>query len=195
MSLSPQFPVRGMYYWTIGKAHGYQDSYTTIQDTGKVDRMIEDLALWGCNRLLLWVDADNLSETTTGVRLSDPAGKGYERAMKYLNRVKHYGETAMSVGMSRDLLIIANFSHKGNDCPSDPEGLARMAERQKWLLDFFPNATVLMCWARDPGGCKCEKCAPYYANGFLRAAEQMARLYHEHVPEGKLILSTWVMPQ
>jgi hypothetical protein len=47
-------------------------------------------------------------------------------------------------------------------------------------------------WPYDQGGCACEACAPWGANGFLVASEAVARMARERFPGVKVILSTWL---
>ena len=66
-----------------------------------------------------------------------------------------------------------------------------MGKYQAGVLDAFGHVDVVWAWPYDQGGCACERCAPWGCNGFLRASEQLSRLFHERSPKGKFLLSTW----
>jgi hypothetical protein len=53
----------------------------------EVDRVIEELALWGGNMLQVWFDMHHFKS------LQDPA------AQKHVERLKHFAETAHGVGI------------------------------------------------------------------------------------------------
>jgi hypothetical protein len=79
-------------------------------------------------------------------------------------------------------------------CPSKPEALALLGQWQAELLDAFrpsPGVDLIWCWPYDSGGCSCEQCKPWGGRGFLRASEQLARLYRERFPQGQVWLSAW----
>lgn len=188
---APKMPVRGMYFAT------HFHNFYHVAPLAEVDRVIEELALWGGNVLNVWFDMHHFN----GLR--DPA------AQKHLARLKHFAETAHGVGMQFGMGFLGNEGY-GNSpkhlratrsrgiaaygvevCPATPEGLALIGKWQAELLDAFPRIDVLWSWPYDQGGCACESCHPWGGNGFLRCSEQMAKLYHERFPNGRLWMSTW----
>lgn len=189
---NPRLPVRGMYFAT----HFY--NFYHVAPLEEVDRVIEELALWGGNHLVVWFDMHHFES------FQDPA------AQAHLARLQHFADTAHGVGMKFGLGFLANEAYAssppelradGNTgtahyqvelCPSKPEGLALTGRWQAEVLDAFPQVDFIWSWPYDQGGCACEQCAPWGANGFLRASEQLARLYRERFPEGQFWLSTWL---
>ena len=80
-----------------------------------------------------------------------------------------------------------------NLCPNKPGCLEYL--RGIWIkcLEQYEDIGLdyVMVWPYDEGGCSCEQCAPWGANGF----EKLARLVHKDAkrmyPNVKLIYSTW----
>ncbi len=185
----PRMPVRGMYFAT------HFGNFYHVAPIEEVDRIIEELALWGANSLCVWFDMHHFKS------LEDPA------AQKHLARLKHFAETAHGVGMQFGLTFIANEGYASSPkelrehgcsgaygvelCPSKPEGLALIGKWQTQVIEAFPQVDFIWMWPYDQGGCWCAQCQPWGANGFLRASEQLARLYHERFPRGQAWLSTW----
>lgn len=188
---TPELPVRGMYFCT----HFY--NFYHVAPVEQVDRLIEDLALWGCNELVLWFDMHHFKS------LQDSA------AQEHLARLKHFAATARGVGMKVGLTFLANEAYNDSPvelravrpvignygvelCPSKPQGLELIGKWQAEVLDAFGQVDTVWSWPYDQGGCGCEKCRPWASNGFLRASEQLARLFHQRNPHGKVWLSTWM---
>ena len=187
---TPQMPVRGMYF----AAHNA--NYYCEAPLDEVDRYIEDLALWGCNSLAVWFDLYLFNG------FDDPA------ARTTLARFRHFETTAHSLGMEFGMGIVANLGFGTSDaskqytseftleqsyiCPSKPGGMQRMCRLYAGVLDGFTRVDFLWAWPWDSGGCFCPDCRPWGGNGFLRASEQMARLYKSRFPKGTLWLSTWL---
>ncbi|MBI2302479.1 MAG: discoidin domain-containing protein [Armatimonadetes bacterium] len=187
---SPRLPVRGIYFAT----HFF--NFYHVAPLEEVDRVVEEFALWGGNSLSVWFDMHHFTS------LQDPA------AQAHLARLKHFADTAHGVGMQFGLTFIANEAYAGSPaalrpkpapgsygvelCPSIPEGLAQIGRWQVEELDAFPQVDFIWTWPYDQGGCACEQCRPWGANGFLKASEQLARLFHERAPQGTVWLSTWL---
>jgi hypothetical protein len=192
MSDSPRLPVRGIYFAT------HFNNFYHVAPLEEVDRIIEDFALWGGNSLTVWFDMHHFKG------FDDPA------AQAQLARLKHMGETARGLGMQFGLAFLANEAYNTSPenlrakwipgwshyhvelCPSKPEGLALIGKWQAEQLSAFPAVDFIWTWPYDQGGCACDECMPWGGNGFLRASEPLARLYHERFPEGKIWLSTWL---
>lgn len=189
----PQMRVRGMYFAT------HFHNFYHVAPLEEVDRIIEELALWGENQLLVWFDMHHFHG------IQDPA------AQQHLARLRHFAETAHGIGMKFGLAFLANEgyadspkplrsdgrtgrAHYGVElCPSKPEGLALIGRWQAEVLDSFPSVDFAWTWPYDQGGCACDQCKPWGANGYLRASEQLARLFHRRFPQGELWLSTWLL--
>ena len=197
----PAKPVRGIYF--ASHLHNFHHDAPVEE----VARYVEDLALWGCNTLIVWFDMHHF----TG--LDDPA------AQAMIARLRALLKAANSVGMSGGLVVLANEAYRnspealradwtaGHDgytiepgghyhvelCPNKPGARELML---RWLderLAAFADIDVdyLWIWPYDQGGCTCRQCSPWGANGFLTLAEPIARAYRRRFPRGKVVLSTW----
>jgi len=192
LTSTPRLPVRGIYLAT------HFHNFYHVAPLEEVDAVIEDYALWGGNSLTVWFDMHHFAG------LTDPA------AQTQLARLRHFAETAHGIGMHFGLAFLANEAYNTSPeplrakwlpgwphyhvevCPSIPEGLALIGTWQAELLDAFPAVDFVWTWPYDQGGCACDACKPWGANGFLRASEQLARLYRERFPRGQVWLSTWL---
>lgn len=192
---APALPVRGIYFAT----HFF--NFYHVAPLEEIDRVIEEFALWGGNQLTVWFDMHHFSS------FQDPA------AQQHFARLKHMGDTAHAIGMQFGLAFLANEAYDSSPvelradprtgtahyerelCPSKPGAMQLIGRWQAELLDAFPQVDYLWMWPYDQGGCACPDCAPWGANGFLKASEQLARLYHERFPDGKRWLSTWLIDQ
>ncbi len=197
----PIKPVRAMYF-----ASHFHNFYHDAP-IAEVERYVEELALWGCNSLSVWFDMHHFSG------IDDP------RAQTMIKRLHAILEAANRVGMGAALTTLANEAFAaspkelradwtaGHDgyrtapgghyhveiCPSKPGGLAKIIEYRREAFEAFKDLQMeyVWIWPYDQGGCTCSECAPWGANGFLRAAEAEARLIHEYWPTAKTVLSTW----
>ncbi len=189
---NPNMPVRGMYFAT------HFGNFYEAAPLEDVDRIIEDLALWGTNSLMVWFDQHQFRD------FNDPAAK------KMIARLKHMGNTAHSLGMKFGLTALANEGYGGSPaelripvlnpgsygveiCPSIPEGLDLIVKNLEQVALAFPKVDTVWIWPYDQGGCWCEKCLPWGGNGFLKAAQQLAPMYKKHFPNVEIWLSTWKM--
>ena len=187
----PVMPVRGIYFAT----HFFNFYHAAPLE--EVDPVIEECALWGLNQLAVWFDMHHF----TGIDTPE--------ARKHLERLKHFQKTAHDVGMQFGVVFLGNEGYSNTPkellaryrprwshyhvevCPATPEGMALIARNQSGVLDAFRQVDFTWTWPYDQGGCDCDKCRPWGANGFLKVSEQLARLFHERDPKGKLWLSTW----
>ena len=192
---APALPVRGIYFAT------HFHNFYHVAPLAEIDDIIEEHALWGGNHLIVWFDMHHFQS------FDDPA------AQEHLRRLQHFAETAQAVGMKFGLGFIANEAYDSSPeelranpntgtahyqrelCPSKPRALELIGQWQAEVLDAFPRLDFIWSWPYDQGGCACEDCAPWGANGFLKASEQLSGLYRSRHPEGTFWLSTWLLDQ
>lgn len=190
----PQKPIRGIYFAT--HFHNfYHDG-----PVEEIRRYVEELALWGCNNLMVWYDMHHFNG------FSDP------EAVAFRARLHAVLAAARGVGMDVSLIVIGNEAY-GNSpaplratpgagrggyypcavCPSKAEGkeyiLKIVGEEFDWVADVQPWAVCI--WPFDQGGCGCSDCQPWATNGFLKCAKPIARMAREKLPGVKVILSNW----
>lgn len=194
----PAKTVRGLYAAT------HFLNWYHVAPTDEIARYLEEMALWGINHLCVVFPIINLNGW------DDP------QTDVFFQRMKTWRLLCREVGMRFGLFCCPNqdfkqprlefravpnrdeFRRKGNHgnnvCPSQPgamdyllgiheELFARLRETPP---DFFGF------WPYDEGGCGCDRCFPWGANGFLRLCRPLANRLREMFPGIVLILSTWV---
>ncbi len=192
LASSPAMPVRGMYFAS------HFGNFYEVAPYEDVDRLIEDLALWGCNNLFVWFDQHQYTD------FHDPA------AVKHFQRLKHFGQTAHRFGMKFGLTCLANEGYGASPpelrvapgtfgaygveiCPSKPGGLELIVKNLEEIALAFGEVDGFWLWPYDQGGCWCDECQPWGGNGFLRCCDALGEMYHRHFPEAEIWLSTWKM--
>ena len=197
----PEKPVRGIYF-----ASHFHNFYHDAP-IEKVERYVEELALWGYNVISVWFDLHHY------YGINDP------EAQAMLERLRMILRSGQRIGLGASLTTVANEGYAdspeemradwtaGHDgyhhpprghyhreiCPNKagaPEMAMRWVEER---LEAFADIEFeyIWIWPYDQGGCTCTACAPWGATGFLKMAETQARFYRERCPNTKIILSTW----
>jgi hypothetical protein len=190
----PRRKVRGIYFAT----HFHNFYHDAPID--KVKEYLEELSLWGCNSLIVWFDMHHYQ------------GVGDPDAKAMLERLRILLKTAKVAGFDIGLGILANESfadspvefradlrHKRAKygvelCPSIPGGKDLILKNLREEFSMFSDLEIdfIWIWPYDQGGCCCEKCRPWGANGFLRIAEEDAAIARAFWPDVKIYLSTWL---
>lgn len=192
--------LRGIYFAT----HFYNYYHEAPLD--KIYAIIADMALRGCNSLLVWFDMHHYS----GIH-SEKAEKMTER----LKRILHYAE---SVGIEPSLLMLANEGFDGTPetvraenriqngytslmagfynteiCPSKQGGTEEILRQRREVLEAFSDIRLkyFCIWPYDQGGCNCAECAPWGINGYLKLLSGLKNVIKSVFPDAELILSTW----
>ena len=195
------YPVRGVYFATH-----FGNWYEKASDRELAD-YIAELKHWGCNSITTWFD------------MHDYAGMDDPRVAVRLNRIRRIFEICNANGIRKNLLVLANEAFKTSPeslradwkgrkngyrgaivghyhvevCPSKPGGMDYILKARKAVLDAFADVkpdSVMIC-PYDQGGCTCDGCAPWGANGFLRVSKELSALARKTFPDVRVILSTW----
>jgi hypothetical protein len=187
----PKMPVRGIYFAT------HFSNYYHVAPIEEIQRYVEDLALWGYNNVAVWYDIHHFRE------FDDPD------AVKFRQRLHQILQTARNIGMGVGLTTIANEGYSNSPkelrctpvecsygceiCPSKPGGIPYVLNNFTRYFDEFRDLQpeYVWVWPYDAGGCGCERCRPWGANGFLKAGEPLARLARQKFPGAKIVLATW----
>jgi hypothetical protein len=197
----PKRPVRGIYF-----ASHFHNFYHDAP-VEKVQRYVEDLALWGCNALSVWFDMHHYNG------IDDPA------AQAMIRRLREILKAANGVGIGAALTALSNEAYAnspealradwtaGHDgyfaepcghyhveiCPSKPGGLAQILKDREAMLAAFADLNIeyVWNWPYDQGGCTCRDCTPWGSNGFLKIAGPYGALVKRLMPNAKIVLSTW----
>lgn len=192
--------VRGMYFAT----HFFNFYHSAPLE--EIYEVIEDLALQGCNNLLVWFDMHHFAS------MQDPEAIQLGQRLK---KILSYGKR---IGMGSAMTMLSNesfadspvhlraqweprgdYRYKLNGhfhieiCPSTEEGMAEILRQRKEMLEYFQDLEMdyLVYWPYDQGGCTCEKCEPWGTNGFLKILPHFQALAKDYFPNAEVIVSTW----
>jgi len=197
----PEKPLRAIYFAT------HYFNFYHVAPVEKIQRYVEDLALWGYNGVVVWFDMHHFDG------IQDPAAQAMVQRLNAILR------TAKNVGIDASLVVLGNEAYAnspvalradwtaGHDgyfaepgghyhvelCPNKPGAKALMLKWRQEMFAAFKDVGVdyVMIWPYDQGGCTCSKCKPWGANGFLTMAEPIAELARRDFPGCKIILSGW----
>ncbi len=192
----PQGSLRGMYF-----ASHFHNWYQTASEEELV-RYIEDLALWGINTLMAVYPMMQL----TG--WDDPESEaGLNQARKLLRAAKSIGlATTTNSGNVlfsspppelRAAPVPDPLERHGNlgptVCPSIPAGRELILKTAAELLERFKDIGIdyVGLGPYDEGGCGCERCHPWGANGFIRMSRDIVDVARAILPNVKIVVSTW----
>lgn len=195
----PEKEVRGIYFAT------HFHNFYHEAPLEKIKEYIEELALWGYNTVIVWFDMHHFN------------GINDTEAKKMIVRLREILITAKNIGLRVGLGTLANESYANSPkelradqtfpgtkhlrggfgvelCPSKPGAKELML---KWFEEEFESFSdigidYVWAWPYDQGGCCCEKCSPWGANGFLIMAKEISNLARKYFPNSKFILSTWL---
>ncbi|MEN6314809.1 MAG: hypothetical protein ABFD25_11225 [Clostridiaceae bacterium] len=194
----PQGKVRGMYF----ASHFF--NWYHVATESELSCYMEDLALWGVNSIMLVFPIINLFSW-------DDA-----ETENSFNQMKKIYRSAKVLGLKTGLIVVPNqdfrkaredikavpnidpSGRKGNNgnniCPNAPGAkeyiIKNMEEVFSHMKDVAPD--YLCLWPYDEGGCGCDRCYPWGANGYLSISEAIAAIAHKFFPNIRVILSTWV---
>ena len=202
IDFTPKNALRGMYFAT--HFHNFYHN----APLSEVYEVIEDLALRGCNSLLVWFDMHHFSS------MEDPT------AQCFVTRLRAILKYANAIGMGGSLTMLSNeaFSaspehlratwHPQNGyhaplvghfhieiCPSKEGGIAEILRARREMLAYFSDLKIdyVIYWPYDQGGCTCKDCAPWGANGYLKLLPHFKKLIKEMLPDSRIIVSTWFL--
>lgn len=191
---SPEKSFRCIYFAT--HFHNfYHDAPLNV-----VVEYLEDLALWGYNTLMVWYDMHHYKS------VDDPdARKMQQRLKNILGAAKAIGLDVCLGGLGNEayadspeeLRADYNTGRATYDvelCPNKPGATELMLRWFDEELDVFAEIEpdYFAFGPYDQGGCACEKCKPWGANGFLKIAEEKAILAKKRFVQSKVILMTWL---
>ena len=200
LDFTPKKKLRGMYFAT------HFDNFYHSAPIEKVCEVVEDLALRGCNSLLVWFDMHHFNS------MDD------EGAQSLVGRLRAILGYANKIGIGGSLTMISNEGfasspvelraewavqngyHATPDshyhveiCPSKEGGIDEILRERREVLSFFADLKIdyIVYWPYDQGGCTCKDCAPWGSNGFLRLLPHFKALVAELMPRTEIILSAW----
>lgn len=194
---APACTLRGMYF-----ACHFHNWYH-VAAAEEIARYVEDLALWGVNTIAAGFPRIHLAGW------DDPAApRALGQLRSILQAARDLGLMTCLTGGSNNLFKsppselravplpdpLGRHGNLGaNICPSVPGGRQLILDTDRVLFARLSDIGLdaLCLWPYDEGGCACERCRPWGANGFLRISRDVADLARERFPGLKVILSTW----
>lgn len=199
---TPQMPNRGMYLW----ARKYY-----FNEPEKVDRYIEEFALWGGNALCFWFELGMFNSFDDSAP-QDPKA-GYANQMnsippqEWLKMYRRFYETARRMGMKTGLLMVANDAYRTSPpewrvksiigtpdcylCPSKPGAVEKMLAWQEQVFQALAPIDIFNIFPADPGGCSCADCQPWPTGGFWKIAKPLGDRIHKISPRTEIWIDTW----
>lgn len=162
----------------------------------EIEEYIEDLALQGYNNFQLTVGS--------AAKIA-----GSPETINDFNRRKRLWKYAIELGMKINIgvsnhgyadspkeirAVPTGHSFFGTEiCPNHPEGMEYLLKKNREYFESIKDLDVatVKFWPYDQGGCGCEKCFPYGANGMFTLAEKTVPLIREYWPDAKIMWATW----
>ena len=203
---TPQMPNRGMYLW----ARKYY-----FNEPDKVDRYIEEFALWGGNELCFWFEMgmfENFQDTTGEKSELNSGYASYYQldkssAKDWVAKYRRFFETARRMGMKTGLFMGANDAYMSSPkemriapiigcpdwylCPSKPGSVEKMLAWQEQVFKALEPIDLYNIFPADPGGCSCKDCQPWPTRGFWKIAKQLGERIHAISPKTEIWVDTW----
>ncbi|MBR4767751.1 MAG: hypothetical protein IK088_02125 [Lachnospiraceae bacterium] len=199
-TFTPDKPFRAIYYAT----HNYNFYHAAPAE--EVARYLEDSALWGQNALVVWYDMNHFTAVDT------------PESQAFIAFIKRLFASAKRVGMKIAFTSNANEAFFNSEpelradwmpqngyfrklnahyhkeyCPSKPGGMEAILRDREAVLKAFSDVDLdyFITWPYDQGGCTCEKCRIWGANGYLKIARAIRPLLNKYFPKAKMCLSAW----
>ncbi len=163
---------------------------------------VEQMLLWGYNTIVCIIPIINLNDFEEPLaRTSIGKIKGLFRLCRQLGM-----KTGVILGSNQgfksapheyDAELSYNAMHRGkygrNLCVSNPDAYAYMQRLWRASLEQFAEEGLdyILMWPYDEGGCGCEKCRPWGANGYCEACKGIYQVGRSVFPNAKYIVSTW----
>ena len=194
----PTSPFRGMQLDTH-----WCNFYHTAPEH-ELREYVEDLALWGINYMEVVFPFIDFHDW------DDP------EVTRITGQIKTIHDAARALGIKVGMEVVPNqdFVQQNVDvqaelCPGRPGGTAghNICPNKPGALEYILTHTYgrvfqhlknndvtldfLCFWPYDEGGCACEKCAPWGANGYPKASKAVYEAIKAEVPGAEVILSTW----
>ena len=196
-TVSPACAFRAIYF-AVHFYNWYQNA-----PSGELEEYLEELMLWGYNTIVVIVPVVNSSSLKDPV-FTDNAAKANKLLL-----------LAKKLGMKKGLIVGPNqgFNTLPEELAADPsyDPLEKRGQSGKNVCLHKPGAAdymkkiyrgsfeavkeagldYIITWPYDEGGCGCEKCRPWGANGYLYGASMIRECALEFFPKAKYIVSTW----
>jgi len=198
--VTPDCDFRATYY----SIHFYNWYYTA--PTEELKKYTEELMLWGYNTIICIIPLVNFNSC------DEPA------FFEAVEKIRSIFFVAKEMKMKVGIIINPNQGLRTtpsefeadpscydnrctlagkNICPSIPGAMEYMRYLWVMMLKQFTDIGLdyVLSWPYDEGGCGCENCRPWGANGFAELSREMSKEAKRFYPNAKFIYSTWFFDQ
>ena len=168
----------------------------------ELERYLEDLLLWGYNTIICILPIVNIDSfedelfkaSKANVRRVFTIAKKFGMKSGIIidnNQGMRTAPHELDAEISFDLTFRGNAGR--NLCISKPETVEYMRNIWTTSLEAFLDIGLdyVITWPYDEGGCGCEKCRPWGANGYGNSVLMVGAEVKKYYPNAKLIVSTW----
>ncbi len=174
-------------------------NYYHVAPFEEIAEYLEDLALWGYNSLIMWIDKHHFQGA------EDP------KLALFVERARKIYKAGAAVGLKPIICGLANEGYANTPeplkatypgrsfyycevCPSTQAGRDLIQKNLRDTLEWFKDLPIagLFQGCYDQGGCACPECFPWGCNGMFKTTKRSAELFRQYFPEGKLIYFTWL---
>ena len=202
---TPAVYARGIYFAT------HFNNFYEAAPIEKVERYIEEMALWGFDMLAFWFDTNWFPHGFW----NDP----HSRGSNMINRIRRITAKGRSLGMKilsgsvanegfanlppPELRVDPSARHgaiylDSQICPSKPGGLKLILEVRRKVMELIGPVDMYVYGGYDPGGCGCAQCAHApgrWGKKFLEIGPAIAGVVREFNPNVKFLVATWLFDE
>lgn len=193
----PDCTFRAMYY----SVHFYNWYYTCSIE--ELKEYTEDMLLWGYNAIVCIIPLLNFNSC------DEPA------FFKAVEKVRSIFAMCKEIGMKTGIIINPNQGLKTTpkefivtescyDTRPGGDGGINLCQEVTGAMEYLKYLWVMMLkrfsdmpldyiltWPYDEGGCNCEVCRPWGANGYPKIVVETIKESRKFYPNAKFIVSTW----
>ncbi len=196
----PRYKHR-MHYMPGHFGNAYEVAWPT-----EMERLLEDLALFGANGYADWTDPNDMPDPYNPHVYCSSSMTLWKRKKMYYRYAKELGMTTGIVlahnvafldQLRPDLLGVKSSKHKVQGqvlCPSIPEARRICLNNFENLMKDFKASEVyidrIILNPYDDGGCACDKCQPYYQT-FLGMAYDIFDIVKSFFPDIIVDICGW----
>ena len=198
--VAPDCDFRATYF----SIHFYNWYYQA--EAEELEKYVEEIMLWGYNTIVCIIPLVNFNSC------DEPA------FFHAVNKIRSIFVLAKKMNMKVGIIINPNQGLKTtpaefeadlscyenrctiagkNICPSIPGAMEYMRYLWVMMLKRFMDIGLdyIISWPYDEGGCGCENCRPWGANGFAELSREVCKETKRFYPNAKFIYSTWFFDQ
>lgn len=196
---TPACSYRVIYF----SVHNYNWFHTAPKE--ELEEYFEELVLWGYNGIHCIIPVMNLNTFE-----DDLFYDSVRKSRELFTMAKKFGMyTSFGVcpnqgikssphefdaDPSFDPLGYIRGNAGRNLCPAVPGALAHLKEIWVKMLEQYVDIGLdfIQFWPYDEGGCGCEKCRPWGANGYLDLCIKAREASMEFFPNAKFVVAAWI---